>query len=88
MTLLETEMPSHTHAVRAFNDIGEDRLPGATACLARSTGGLLYGAAANLTGMAPTTVPLAGGSTPHTNMMPSLSYWFAIALQGVFPQRP
>jgi microcystin-dependent protein len=29
----------------------------------------------------------AGGSQPHNNMMPYLTFYFNIALQGVFPPR-
>ena len=29
----------------------------------------------------------AGGSLPHNNMMPTLTLYFIIALQGVFPPR-
>jgi microcystin-dependent protein len=87
VTLLESEIPSHTHALQAFNDVGEDRIPGPTESLARSTGGLLYGAAAGLTQMAPQALAPAGGDMPHNNMMPYLTFYFNIALQGVFPPR-
>ena len=30
----------------------------------------------------------AGGDQPHNNMMPYLTFYFNIALQGVFPPRP
>ena len=29
----------------------------------------------------------AGGDQPHNNMMPYLTFYFCIALQGVFPPR-
>jgi microcystin-dependent protein len=29
----------------------------------------------------------AGGDQPHNNMMPYLTFFFCIALQGVFPPR-
>ena len=37
--------------------------------------------------MAAQSLPLAGGSQPHQNMMPSLCITFIIALQGIFPSR-
>jgi microcystin-dependent protein len=87
VTLLESEMPNHSHTLQVFNDVGEDRIPDGTEALSRSTGGLLYGAAANLTDMSPKSLPPAGGGQPHNNMMPYLTFYFNIALQGVFPPR-
>lgn len=87
VSLLVTEIPSHTHTLRAFNDIGEDRIPGPTESLARSTGGLLYAAPGSLVTMAPQSLPPSGGGFPHNNMMPYLALNFCIALQGVFPPR-
>ncbi|UIJ71472.1 phage tail protein [Aurantimonas sp. HBX-1] len=87
VTLLESEIPAHSHAVNTYNDVGEDRIAGPTEALARSTGGLLYGTPATLVAMAPNALSLAGGDQPHNNMMPYLTCYFCIALQGVFPPR-
>ena len=91
VTLLQTEMPAHTHAFMASNEIGEDRKPGNEA-MARSTGGPLYGPAPSppltLTAMAIEALPPVGADFPHNNMMPYLTLNFCIALQGVFPPRP
>ena len=87
VTLLESEIPSHNHALRAFNDVGEDRIPGPTEALARSTGGFLYAPTGALVAMAPESLPPAGGDQPHNNLMPYLTFYFNIALQGVFPPR-
>jgi len=86
VTLLESEIPSHSHAFRVFNDVGEDRTP-AGESLARSTGGLLYTPAGSLTAMADQALPPAGGDQPHNNLQPFLTFYFNIALQGVFPPR-
>jgi microcystin-dependent protein len=88
VTLLESEMPSHSHALQAYNDIGEDRIPSPTEAIARSTGGLLFGNPAALVPMASQALPPAGGNLPHNNMQPYLTCYFCIALQGVFPPRP
>lgn len=87
VTLLESEIPSHSHAFRAYNDVGEDRIPGPTEAIARSTGGLLFAASGPLVSMAPEALAPAGGDQPHNNMMPYLTFYFCIALQGVFPPR-
>lgn len=88
VTLLASEIPAHSHALRTFNDVGEDRIPGPTEAMARSTGGLLYGAPGNAASMAPQALAPAGGDLPHNNLMPFLTLNFCIALQGIFPQRP
>jgi microcystin-dependent protein len=87
VTLLESEIPSHTHSLRTFNDVGEDRIPGSNEALARSTGGLLYAAPGTLVPMSDQSLTPAGGDAPHNNMMPYLTFYFCIALQGVFPPR-
>lgn len=87
VTLLESEMPMHRHALRTYNDVGEDRIPGSTEALARSTGGFLYGNPIALGGMAGDALPPAGGDAPHNNLQPFLTCYFCIALQGVFPPR-
>lgn len=86
-TLLESEIPAHTHSLRAFNDVGEDRIPGPTEALARSTGGLLYATPGALTTMSFQSLTIAGGDQPHNNLQPYLVVQFCIALQGVFPPR-
>lgn len=87
VTLLESEIPSHNHSLQTFNDVGEDRIPGPSESLARSTGGQLYAPLGPLVSMAPQSLAPAGGSQPHNNMMPYLTFYFCIALQGVYPPR-
>ena len=85
VTLLESEIPSHTHTVRAFNDVGEDRIPAPTESLARA--GNLYTTPAAAVAMAREVLPPAGGDSPHNNMQPFLTFYFCIALQGIFPSQ-
>jgi len=87
ITLLQSEMPAHNHALQTFNDVGEDRIPGPTEAIARSTGGLLFAAPGPLVQLAFQALPAAGGGLPHNNMMPSLVLNYCIALQGIFPPR-
>jgi len=87
VTLLHSEIPAHTHALAASNEIGEDRKAVGEA-MARSTGGPLYGPVpATPVAMAAEAVASLGGSQPHNNLMPYLTLNFCIALQGVFPPR-
>ncbi|MBI1840905.1 MAG: phage tail protein [Verrucomicrobia bacterium] len=90
VTLLNSEMPQHSHALAASNEIGEDRKPSGEA-FARSTGGPLYGPPpvppAASVAMAPAAIGVIGGNQPHNNMMPHLAVSFCIALQGIYPAR-
>jgi microcystin-dependent protein len=47
----------------------------------------LYAPANSLTSMAGQALAPAGGDQPHNNMQPFLTFYFCIALQGVFPPR-
>lgn len=87
ITLLESEIPAHTHALMASSQPGEDPSPvGET--LGRSVGASLYQTITNpLVALDPGAVGPAGGSLPHNNLMPYLTLNFCIAVQGVFPPR-
>jgi microcystin-dependent protein len=85
--LIESEIPSHSHTLRAdLLDIADTNVPSPNASFALSSGGTLYQAASNttLSGLALAT---AGGDQPHNNMQPYLTLNFCIALQGVYPPR-
>ena len=88
VSLLESEIPAHTHSMRVHDlDLGELNAPAADRSLAKSTDATAYGPAANLVTMAPQELPPAGGDQPHNNMQPYLTLSFCIAMQGVFPPR-
>ena len=88
VTLLQSEIPAHSHTLRANNTNGDSPSPGGNS-LARSGTSNTYqqNSSASLVGMAPESLPPAGGSAPHNNMMPYLTFYFNLALQGVFPPR-
>jgi microcystin-dependent protein len=89
VTLLQTEMPIHTHGVKAVPDPADQTNPGTNRSLARSAPGNAYqsNANANVVQAAPEALAPAGGSAPHNNMPPVTVMNFIIALQGVFPPR-
>ena len=88
VTLLESEIPLHTHSLRYHGvDLAELNAPAANRALASSTNATAFVAPANFTVMAFQALPPAGGSLPHNNMMPYLTLNFCIAMQGVFPPR-
>ena len=86
MTLLQSEMPSHSHFMTAQTiDQGDHRIPDPTLNLANAQ---MYIANGNQQGfLDPTALSLIGGGLPHDNQMPYLTLNFCIALQGVFPPR-
>ena len=87
VTLLESELPAHTHALRGDTiDLADTNVPSPNASFALSSGGTLYQMAANAQ-LAPTALAAVGGSQPHNNMQPYLTLNFCIALQGVYPPR-
>ena len=90
VTLLSSEMPSHTHGLSSSGSVATTSLPSATVALSRSAGGSGYKALSPgpLAPMAGGTLAPAGGSLPHNNMMPYLALNFIIALAGIFPPRP
>jgi microcystin-dependent protein len=85
ISLLQSEIPNHSHTFGAINAIGDSNNPGG-AVPARVIGETPYASAAPNTALATTIVP-SGGNQPHNNMMPYLVVNFCIALQGIFPPR-
>jgi microcystin-dependent protein len=88
VTLLESEIPAHTHSVSASNGPANLQAPAADRVLGRANNNVYLDNPANLVAMAPQALAPAGGDQPHNNMQPLLALNFNIALQGVFPPRP
>jgi microcystin-dependent protein len=89
ITLLQTEMPVHTHNLLANINPANLAAPSPDRCFARTAPGQSYKLtpAANST-FAFQAIGIAGGGLPHNNMQPYLTLNFCIALQGIFPARP
>jgi microcystin-dependent protein len=90
ITLLQTEIPQHTHSINTMSDPGTLQIPGPDRILARSANATAYSVnpSDQFAPMNPQTLALAGGGLPHNNLQPYLTLNFCIALQGIFPQRP
>ena len=89
ITLLQTEMPLHSHTINASVPPGTLNQPAPDRSLARASGGTVYQSSnAGLVNMNFQVLSIAGGSLPHNNMQPYITLVFCIALQGVFPARP
>jgi microcystin-dependent protein len=89
VTLLQTEMPAHTHTLKADAiDPADTNTPSPSASYAQSTGGPLYQTAATPSAtLAPGALPVMGGNQPHNNLQPYLTVNYCIALVGIFPAR-
>jgi microcystin-dependent protein len=86
-TLIQTEMPAHSHDLTTSNTDATERQPPGQR-LAKGAGIEMYNANTQpTTNMNFQALTVAGGSLPHNNMMRYLAVTFAIALQGVFPPR-
>jgi microcystin-dependent protein len=83
-TLSISELPTHTHQLRASGNNGNNP-NAANNVLARFNNG--YAAPASLVSMSPSSVTNVGGSQAHLNMQPFLVLTFCIALQGIFPSQ-
>ncbi|CAA9497567.1 MAG: Microcystin dependent protein [uncultured Rubrobacteraceae bacterium] len=88
VTLLESEIPAHSHAMRcATQDNADVKQITNTASFAPATGGTPYQPSPD-TSLAPQALVPAGGDAPHNNLMPYLTFNYCIALQGIYPSRP
>lgn len=87
VTLLESEMPAHSHALNTSQSDGISSTPIGQQ-LATGIGLGMYAAPSALAAMSPNALAPAGGDQPHNNMQPYLTFYFCIALQGIFPARP
>lgn len=86
VTLLESEIPAHSHAISASASDGTNNSPTGEK-LAAGVGIGQYAAPGPLTALSANALTPAGGDAPHNNMQPYLTFYFCIALQGVFPPR-
>ncbi|HNT25531.1 MAG TPA: tail fiber protein [Anaerolineales bacterium] len=84
-TLTLSEMPAHTHTLRASASTGDSVAP--TSAVLAAPGGQIYAPADNLTSLQAASISNIGGSQPHENRQPYLVLSFCIALQGIFPSQ-
>lgn len=87
VTLSESEIPAHSHAMRAQSSLANTRAPTGSAIARPARAQTFAPASANVVAMASQALGSAGGQAPHNNMMPYLTFHFCIALQGIFPPR-
>lgn len=86
VTLLESEIPSHSHTLSVASLNSQSTTP-VNNSLGRGNPVRVYTSGSPATVMGANSIATAGGGLPHNNMMPYLTMSFCIALQGVFPAR-
>jgi microcystin-dependent protein len=95
VTLLQSEIPIHTHSLMAKAGAAATTSPSNAVPSTMSwVSGTSFGAVTGYSSAVPADtqmninmMALTGGSQPHNNLMPYLTLNFCIALQGIFPPR-
>jgi microcystin-dependent protein len=90
VTLITTEIPTHTHTPQAFSTSKADQTSPAGHVWSKAQSGRqplpMYSATPGAPMYAQALQP-TGNDQPHNNMMPFETLTFIIALQGIFPPR-
>lgn len=89
VTLLQTQMPQHNHIVTAVSVSPNPNVntPSGNSFSNSSPAELYTSVLSGLTTANPGTISPAGGNQPHTNIQPTLTLCFCVALQGIFPSQ-
>ena len=91
VTLVQAEMPMHTHSAGAVAGNGTANSPAGAVWAQPHQGRVaekVYADTGQTALMSTTAVTPSGGGQPHNNLPPFTVMNFVIALQGIFPQRP
>src|SRR5258708_3851290 len=91
VSLLESEIPSHSHNFMVSNQQSDVQQPTPATALRRTVNATPFVTGSPQPALVPMSfhpLPPAGGDQPHNNMQPYLTLNFCIALQGVYPARP
>jgi microcystin-dependent protein len=86
VSLLVSEIPSHAHTLMSAS-LNSQAITPAGGATGRGNPTPIYASGGALVPMGANVVAPAGGDQPHNNMMPYLTFYFNIALQGVYPPR-
>ena len=91
VTLLNSNLPAHTHNMNASTANCDNRIPTGrlfgTSTSTAAAPNLYAGSGGALVPQNPQTVAPVGGNQPHPNIQPYSTINFCIALSGIFPSR-
>lgn len=87
ITLLVSEIPSHSHNINAVGALADAKGPSDNAFAVSQNGNVFTAGPSPQVVMSPNLLTVTGSTLPHNNMMPYLTVNFCIAMQGIFPQR-
>jgi microcystin-dependent protein len=95
VTLLQTQMPSHSHNLMAVSSSGDSNDPSGKVLAAGSVTVERGGSAIPVNGYASgaantamgASISNSGGNQSHNNMQPSIALNYCIALVGIYPSR-
>ena len=85
VTVLTSQLPSHSHTIGAVTADGNSPTPSGNVFAASSAG--QYAPLASATGAMGDMVSAAGGSQPHNNLQPFLVVNCIISLFGIYPSQ-
>jgi microcystin-dependent protein len=86
-SLINNELPAHSHALVSSTDTANTATPAMNVHLATASAGNLYAPVASASPyelMAP-SLTQSGQSLPHNNIMPTVVANYCIAYEGIFP---
>jgi len=88
ITLLETQIPNHTHTINAeLAPTGLEPTQAVWSSTATTRGSKVYSSNVD-TPMSPLALGVTGSSTSHNNMQPFVAMSFIISLEGNYPPKP
>lgn len=86
VTLIGTQLPSHSHVLNATTTDASSSNGVSGSLTGKNTAGSnFYGSTPGGGAMAPNALTSTGGSQPHNNMAPFVGLTFIISLFGIFP---
>jgi microcystin-dependent protein len=89
VTLIQQQLPAHSHTLMATNTAGTAAIPGPSVALASAPAGssIYDNGTSNPVTLAPQAVGGSGSDIPHTNRQPYLGVSYIIALSGIYPSQ-
>ncbi|MND69550.1 Phage Tail Collar Domain protein [compost metagenome] len=87
VTLLQSNLPPHTHAFTATSAAATTDTPGQTTLHAAQGADTAYMAASPNIGLGPASIANSGNGFSHNNIMPTLAVSYCIAASGIFPSQ-